>query len=101
MPTNNDENTTNRDKFDLLIQYINDSPNSLLDQRSNTNPTDLRTFSPFPLATSVYTQKPISYKHPYTLFVPSITPSYTSSKYEFRKYCLFSVNLTFVSNGYA
>ena len=54
-----------------------------------------------PVTTVVYNQEPISYKHPYTLFVHQITPSYTSSRYANRKYCLFYVNLTFASNGNA
>ena len=85
MPTNNDGDTTNRDKFNEPIPYMNDSPNN----------------NPMPFTTGVYNQEPITYKHPYTLFVPSITPTYTSSRYANRKYCLFYVNLTFASNDYA
>ena len=87
MPTNNDGDTTNRDEFNEPIQYtrINDSPNT----------------NPIPFTTGVYTQEPITYKHPYSLFVPSITQLYTSSRYATRKYCLFYVNLTFASNDYA
>ena len=84
MPNNNDGETTNREDFNDPIQ-LNDSPNN--------------NFIPF--TTGVYNQEPISYKHPYTLFVPPITPQYTSSRYANRKYCLFYVNLTFASNYYA
>ena len=62
MPTNNDGDTTNKDEFNKPIQYVNDSPDNNL----------------MPFTTGVYNQKPIIYKHPYTLFVPSITPTYTS-----------------------
>ena len=54
-----------------------------------------------PFTTGVYNLEPISYKHPYTLFVPPITPLSTSSRYANRKYCLFKINLTFASNDYA
>ena len=64
---------------------MNDSPNT----------------NPILFTTGVYSQEPITYKHPYTLFVPSITQQYTSSRYANRKYCLFYVNLTFASNDYA
>ena len=77
MPTNNDGDTTNSDEFNNPILYMNDS--------FNTNP--------IPFTTGVYYQEPIIYKHPYTLFVPSITPQYTSSRYANRKYCLFYLNL--------
>ena len=93
MPTNNNGDTTNRDEFNESIQYMNDSSTSLLDQRSNTNP--------ILFTTGVYNQEPITYQHPYTLFVPPITPQYTSSRYANRKYCLFFINLTFASNDYA
>ena len=101
MPPTNDGDTTNRDEmnggldspFNEPIQYVNDSPTSLPDQRSNTNP--------IPFTTGVYSQEPITYKHPYILLVPSITPTYTSSRYTNRKYCLFYLNLTFASNDYA
>ena len=63
---------------------MNDSPNK----------------NPIPFTIGVYSQEPITYKHPYTLVVFSITPSYTSSRYANRKYCLFYVNLTFASNDY-
>ena len=85
MPTNNDGDTTNRDEFNEPIQYMKYSYNN----------------NPMPFTTGVYTQEPVTYKHPYTLFVPSITSTYTSSKYANRKYCLFYVNLTFASNDYA
>ena len=84
MPTNNDGDTTNRDEFNEPIQYMNDSPN----------------YNSMPFTTSVYNQEPITYKHPYTLFVPSLTPTYTSLRYANRKYCLFFINLTFASNDY-
>ena len=84
MFTYNDEDTTNREEFTKYIQYINDSPYT----------------NPMPFITAVYTQKQITYKHPYTLFVPSLTPQYTSSRYANRKNCLFYVNLTFDSNNY-
>ena len=84
-PTNNDGDTTNKDEFNEPIQYMNDSPNN----------------NPMPFTTGIYKQKPITYKHPYTLFVPPITPQYTSSRYANRKYSLFYVNLTFASNDYA
>ena len=83
MPTNNDGDTNNRVDFTDPIQ-LNDSPNN----------------NPIPLTTGVNTQEPIIYKHPYTLFAPLITPSYTSSRYVNRKYCLYYVNLTFASNDY-
>ena len=83
-PTNTDWDTTNRDDFNESIQYMNDSPNTY----------------PMPFTTGVYNQDPITYKHPYTLFVPLITPQYTSSRYANRKYCSFYVNLTFASNDY-
>ena len=63
---------------------MNDSPNN------NT----------MPFTTGVYSQGPITYKHLYTLFVPAITPQYSSLRYANRKYCLFYVNLTFASNDY-
>ena len=34
-----------------------------------------------PFTTGVYNQEPITYKYPYTLFVPIITPQYTSLRY--------------------
>ena len=34
------------------------------------------------------------------MFVPPITPKYTSSRYANKKYCLFYVNLTVASNDY-
>ena len=67
-------NTPNREEFNDPIQYMNDSP--------NTNPTDLQTLSPFPFTTGVYNQEPVTYTHPYTLFLPSI---YTSSRYANKK----------------
>ena len=84
MSVTNDRDTTNREDFTDPIQ-LNDSP---------TN-----NFIPF--TTVVYNQEPISYKHPYTLIVPPIIPSYTSSRYANRKSFLFYVNLTFASNDYA
>ena len=84
MSLTNDKDTNNKDDFTDPIQ-LNDSPN----------------INPMPFTTGFYNQEPITYKHPYTLFVPSITPSYTSSRYANRKYCLFYVNLTFASNDYA
>ena len=84
MPTNNDGETTNREDFTDPIQ-LNDSPDN----------------NPMPFTTGVYSQEPITYKHPYTLLVPSITPTYTSSRYTNRKYCFFYVNLTFACNDYA
>ena len=83
-PTNTDGDTTTRDEFNEPIQYINDFPNN--------------NFISF--TTYVYNQEPLTYKHPYTLFVSSITPQYTSSRYANRKYCLFYMNLTFASNDY-
>ena len=85
MSSTNDGDTTNREEFNEPIQYMNDSHNN----------------NPIPFTTDVYNQEPITYKHPYTLFVPPITPSYTSSRYANKKYCLFYVNLTFASNDYA
>ena len=41
---------------------MNDSPNN----------------NPIPFTIDVYSQEPITYKHPYTLFIPSINPSYNS-----------------------
>ena len=93
MLTNNDGDTTNRDEFNKPIQYMNDSPTSLSDKRSNTNP--------IPFTTGVYSQEPITYKHPYTLFVPSLTPQYRSSSYANKKYCLLYANLTLASDDYA
>ena len=81
MPTNNDKDTTHVDEFHEPIQYMNDSPNN----------------NPMTFTTGVYNHKIISYKHPYTLFLPPITPHYTSSGFAHRKYCLFFVNLTFAS----
>ena len=54
MPTNNDGETTNREDF--------------------YDPTQLNDFlnnNPIPFTTGVYNQKPITYKHPYTLFFSS------------------------------
>ena len=58
---------------------MNDSPNT----------------NPIRFTIGVYNQEPITYKHPYTLFVPLITPQDISSRYANKKYCLFFVNLTF------
>ena len=77
MSPTNDGDTTNRNNFNDPIQ-LNDSPNT----------------SPMPFTTGVYNQELITDKHPYTLFVPQITPQYTSSRYAQRKYCLFYVNIT-------
>ena len=66
---NNDKDTTNREAFNDPIQ-LNDSPYT----------------NPMPFTTDVYNQKPITYKHPYTLFVFQITPSYSSSRYANNKY---------------
>ena len=57
MPTN-DGDTNNREDITDPIQ-LNDSPNI--------------NFIPF--TTGVYNKEPITYKQPYTLFVPPITPS--------------------------
>ena len=84
MFTNNDGDTNNRENFTDPIQ-LKYSPNN----------------NHIPFINGVYNQEPITYKHQYTLFVPPITPSYTSSRYANRKYCLFYVNLTFASNDYA
>ena len=84
MSPTNDAATSNRKDFTDVIQ-LNDSPNT----------------NPIPFTTGVYNQEPITYKHPYTLFVSPITPQYTSSRYANRKYCLFYVNLTFEENDYA
>ena len=84
MPTNIDIESTNREDFTDPIQ-LNNSPN----------------INPMPFTNGVYNKEPITYKHPCTLFVPSITPSYTSSRYANRKYCLLYVNLIFSSNDYA
>ena len=86
------EDTNNREGFTAPIQ-LNNSTTLLSNQRFINNP--------IPFTTGVYNQEPITYKHLYTLFVPPITPSYTSSRYANRKYCLFYVNLTFASNDYA
>ena len=80
----NDGDKTNRKDLNEPIQYLNDSPDN----------------NPIAFTTGVYNQEPITYKHPYTLFVPPITPQYTSLRYANRKYCLFYVNLTFASNYY-
>ena len=74
MFTNNDGDITNRDGFNEPIQYMNDSPNT----------------NPIPFTTGAYNQEPVTYKHPYTLFLPSI---YTSSRYANKKYCLFYINV--------
>ena len=83
MPTNagNSTNTPNREEYNDQIQYMNDSP--------NTNPISF--------TTGVYNQKPVTYKHPYTLFLPSI---YTRLRYANKKYCLFYINLSFALNDY-
>ena len=49
-PTNNGD--TNREDFNEPIQ-LNDSPNT----------------NPIPFTTGVYNKEPISYKHPYTLYL--------------------------------
>ena len=82
MLINNDGDTNNREDFTDPIQ-LNDSPNT-----------------PIPFTTGVYNQEPITYKDPYTLFIPPITLLYTSSRNTNRKYCLFYVNLTFASDDY-
>ena len=87
-PKNDGDNPTNnprRERFTEPIQNMNDS--------FNTNP--------IPFTTGVYSHDPITYKHSYTLFVPSISQQYTSSRYANRKYFLFFVNLTFAPNDYA
>ena len=61
-PTNDRDTNSRKDVTDPI--QLNDSPNN-----------------PIPFTTGVYNQEPITYKHPYTLFVPPITPSYTSSRY--------------------
>ena len=63
MSPTNDGDTNNREDITDPIQ-LNDSPNN-----------------PIPFTTGVYNQEPITYKHPDTLFVPPIIPSYTSSRY--------------------
>ena len=83
MPTNNNGDKNNREDFTDPIQ-LNDSYNN----------------NPIPFTTRVFSQEPITYKHPYTLFIPSITQSYTSARYANRIYCLIYVNLTFASNDY-
>ena len=80
MPTNAGD-TNNKEEFNDPIQYMNDSPNT----------------NPIPFTTGVYNYKPVAYKHPYTLFIPSI---YTSSRYANKKYCLFYINLSFALNDY-
>ena len=72
MPITNDGDSNNKDDFTDPIQ-LNDSPN----------------INSIPFTTGVYNQEPITYKHPFTLFVLPITSSYTSSRYANRKYCLF------------
>ena len=52
MPTNNDKETINRDKFCNPIQ-LNDSPTTLSDQRSCINP--------IPFTTGEYNLEPITY----------------------------------------
>ena len=84
MPTTNNGDSNNREDFIDPIQ-LNDYPNN----------------NPIPFTTGVYNKEPITYKHPYTLFVPSITSAYTSSRYANREYCLFYINHTFASNDYA
>ena len=79
MPNTNNKDTTTIDEFNKPNQYLNDSP--------NMNPTSF--------IVGVDNQEPITYKHPYTLFVPLITSKYNSTKYANRKYCLFFINLTF------
>ena len=61
MSRTNDGDTTNRNDFNDPIQ-LNDFPHN----------------NSMPLTTGVYNQEPITYKHPYTLFVPPITPQSTS-----------------------
>ena len=51
MPTNNDKDTTNRAELNEPIQCMNDFPNT----------------NAIPFTTNVFTQEPITYKHPYTL----------------------------------
>ena len=63
MSSTNDRDKPNREEFNEPIKYMNDSPNN----------------NPMLFTTGVNTQEPITYKHPYTLFVPPITPQYTSS----------------------
>ena len=74
-------NTPNKKEFNDPIQYINDSP--------NTNPISF--------TTRVYNQEPVTYKHLYTLFQPSI---YTSSRYANKKYCVYYTKLSFALNDY-
>ena len=90
--TNNDWHITNRKDFNKPIQYVNDSRTLLSNQRSSNNP--------IPFTTGVNNQKPITYKHPYTLFVPLISVQYTSLICANRTYWLFYVNLTFASIDY-
>ena len=80
MPTNAGD-TNNKEEFNDPIQYMNDSPNT----------------NPIPFTTGVYNQEPVTYKHPYTLFLPSI---YTSSSYANKICCLFYIHLSFGLNDY-
>ena len=80
----NDRTTINREDFNKPIQYVNDFTNN----------------NPMRISNGVYNQKQITYKHSYTLFVPSMTPQYTSSRYANKQYCLFYVNHLFASNNY-
>ena len=74
MFSTNDRDTFNRDDFNEPIQYINDFLNS----------------NPMPFTTGVYNQEPISYIHPYTLYLPPITPQYTSSRYAIENIVYFT-----------
>ena len=71
-----------------------------MNDSSNINPMPSSDKVLASFTTDVNNQERITYKYPYTLFVPPITPQYTSSKYANRKYCLFYVNITFASNDY-
>ena len=71
-----------------------------MNDSSNINPMPSSDKVLASFTTDVNNQERITYKYQYTLFVPPITPQYTSSKYANRKYCLFYVNITFASNDY-
>ena len=88
----NNGDTRTREDLNQFIQYVNDIPTSLSDKRARNNP--------MPFTINVYTQKPMTYKHPYTLFVFQITAQYTCTRYANRKYCVFYVNLKFAAMDY-
>lgn len=63
MSLSNDEDTTNSDYFNKLIQMMNNSI----------------TNNSISFTTGVYNQEPVTYTHLFTLFVIQIAPQYTCS----------------------